>query len=145
MHENLSENNSKDVSESERNITKATFSQNNSADVPENTITALKDKEQMEPSVNQKETSYFNTLECGRNLLDQLDVTYQQVFMATPEDEYYKDMTKILIKANNKGGNVCNEKIRIAVIDLGEELNGEQKRNINNISGDDLYQSLMKK
>ena len=44
MHEGLSENNSKDVSESERNIVNETLSQNNSVDVPKNTITELKDK-----------------------------------------------------------------------------------------------------
>ena len=52
---------------------------------------------------------------------------------------------KILIKANNEGGKLCNEKIQQSVIDLRPELNGEHERNINNISCDDLYQSLMKK
>ena len=85
MHKNLSENNSKDVSKSEHNIVNETLPQKNSADVPEKNITELKDKEHKEPSVTQKVTSYFNILECGRNLLDQLDVTYQQAFMATPE------------------------------------------------------------
>ena len=69
--------------------------------------------------MTQKVTSYFNIFECGRNLLDQLEVTYQRAFMATPEDEYYKEMTKIIIKAKNKDGKLCNEKIRQAVIDLG--------------------------
>ena len=75
MHETLSVNNSTDVSKSECNIVNETLSQNNSADVPENTITELKDKEHKEPSVTQKVTSYFNIFECGRNLLDQLDIT----------------------------------------------------------------------
>ena len=61
----------------------------------------LKDEEHKEPSVSQKVTSYFHIFECRRNLLDQLDVTYQQVFMATPEDKYYKEMMKRIIKANN--------------------------------------------
>ena len=54
-------------------------------------------------------------------------------------------MTKSLIKANNKGGTLCNEKIRQAVIDCRSKLNGEHKRNTNNISCDDLYPSPMKK
>ena len=87
MHETLSENQSKDVSESECNIVHKTLSQNNSADVPENVITKFKDDEHKEPSVNVKVTSYFNIFECGRNLLDQLDVTYQQAFMASPVQE----------------------------------------------------------
>ena len=53
MHETLWENNSTDVSESERNIVKKTLLQNNSGDVPENTITELKDEEHKEPSVTQ--------------------------------------------------------------------------------------------
>ena len=30
-----------------------------------------------------KGASYFNILECGRNILDQLDVTYQRAFKAS--------------------------------------------------------------
>ena len=65
--------------------------------------------------------------------------------MATPEYEYYKEMTKSIIKANNEGGKLCNEKIRQAVIDFRAELNGEHKHNIKIISCDNLYQSPMKK
>ena len=60
MHETLSENNSKEASESERNIVNENLSQKNSVDVPENTITELKDEDHKEPSVNHKVTSYFN-------------------------------------------------------------------------------------
>ena len=45
MHETLSENQSKDVIKSECNIVHKTLSQNNSAEVPDNAITELKDKE----------------------------------------------------------------------------------------------------
>ena len=83
VHETSLENNSKDVSKSERNIINENLSHSNSADVPENNITDLKDEEHREPSVTQKVTSYFNMFECGRNLLYQLDVTYQRAFMAT--------------------------------------------------------------
>ena len=82
VHETLSDNNTKDVSESERNIINEILSQNNSADVPENTITEFKDKDHKEHSVFQKVKIYFNICECGRNLLDRLDVTYKQAFMA---------------------------------------------------------------
>ena len=49
LHETLSENQSKDVSELECNIVHKTLSQNNSADVPDNVITELKDNEHKEP------------------------------------------------------------------------------------------------
>ena len=50
MHKFLSENQSKDVSKSECNIVHETLSQNNSADVPANVITELKDDEHKDPS-----------------------------------------------------------------------------------------------
>ena len=84
MHETSSGNNSRDVRKSEFNIVNEYLSQNNSADVLENVITELKDYEHNKPSVIRKGTSYFNIFEWGRNLLDQLDVTYQRAFMASP-------------------------------------------------------------
>ena len=70
MHETLSENNSKDISKLERNIVNKTLSQNDSMDIPVNTITELKDEYHKEASVTQKVTRYFNRYEYGRNLLD---------------------------------------------------------------------------
>ena len=78
-----------DVSESECNIVNETLSQNNSSDVPTNVITKFKDNEHKEHSVIEKGTSSFNIFECGRNLLDQLDVTYQRSFMASPVQEVF--------------------------------------------------------
>ena len=54
VHETLSENQSKDVSESECNIVHETLLQNNSADVPDNFITELKNNENKETSVTEK-------------------------------------------------------------------------------------------
>ena len=81
MHKTLSENQYKDVSKSECNIVHENLSQNNSADVPDNVIRELKDDEHKEPSVTLKVTSYFNIFKCSRNILDQIDVTYQRVFI----------------------------------------------------------------
>ena len=78
-----------DVSKSECNIVHETLLQNNSSDVPANVITELKDDEHKEPSVIEKGKGYSNIFECGRNLLDQLDVTYQRAFMASPVREGY--------------------------------------------------------
>ena len=93
-----------------------------------------------------KVTSYFNIFECGRNLLDQLDVTYQRASMATSsQDKYYRKMTKIIIKGNIKSdGKICNEKIHRAVIDLISEVDAEHEHNINNITSDDEYTSSNK-
>ena len=70
--------------------------------------------------MTEKVTSYFNIFKCGRNLLEQLDVTYQRTFMETSaKDEYFREMTKSLIKANIRSdGKICNEKMQQAVFDL---------------------------
>ena len=86
MHEGLSENCSTDVSESKRNIVNKTLSQKNSANVSEYTIMVLKDKEYKEPSDTKEVTSYFNIFECGRNILDRLDVTYERACISTPKE-----------------------------------------------------------
>ena len=62
---------------------------------------------------------YFDILECGRNLLDRLGVTYQRAFMATPQDKYNTEMLENLIKVNNKEGeSLSNERLRQAVSDV---------------------------
>ena len=43
----------------------------------------MKYNEHIEPSASVKGSSYFNIFECGRNLLDQLNVTYQRAFTAS--------------------------------------------------------------
>ena len=83
FHKPSSENIYMDVSESECNIVNETLSQNDSSDVPNNVITEFKYNEHIEPSVSDKRSSYFNIFECGRNILDQLDVTYQRAFTSS--------------------------------------------------------------
>ena len=83
FHKPSSDNIYMDVSESECNIVNETSSQNNSSDVPTNVITELKYDEHIEHSVSVKGAIYFNIFECGRNLLDQLDVTYQRAFTSS--------------------------------------------------------------
>ena len=113
MHEPVLENLCMDVSESECNIVHKTLSQNNSSDVPTNVILELKYDEHIEPSVIDKVSSYFNIFECGRNLLDQLDVTYQRAFTAStvqqglyqisPARERYYDIMADHIEEKNVG------------------------------------------
>ena len=59
MHKTLSENISKDVSESEWNIVHETLLPNISKDVPDNVITELKDEEHKEPSMTSKSNKLF--------------------------------------------------------------------------------------
>ena len=86
----------------------------------------MKDDEHIEYLVIEKGTSYFNIFECGRNILDQLDVTYQRVFMASPVKEgfyqpsparerYYYKMAESLIKAKVRSdGTINNDELHKA-------------------------------
>ena len=110
-----SENLSMDVSESECNIVNETLSQSDSSDVPTNVITELNCDEHIEPSVIVKGASNFNIFEYGKNLLDQLDITYQRAFTASepssavptghyelsPARERYYDMQADIIAEKN--------------------------------------------
>ena len=112
-----------DVSESKRNIVNETLSQKNSANVSEYTITELKDKEYKEPSVTKEVKRYFNIFECGRNILDWLEVTYKRAFMSTPQDKYYTEMLENLVKMNYlRGEPLSNERLQQAVIYVREEM-----------------------
>ena len=48
-----------------------------------NATTEFNYEDDIKPSANVKEASYFNIFECGRNLLDKLDVTYQRAFTSS--------------------------------------------------------------
>ena len=94
----------------------------------------MKDDEHKEPLVTEKVTSYFNIFECGRNLFNQLDVTYQRghELMASPvreeyytspaRDRYYEQLTKSLINLNvESDGTINNDKLNQAITDLKAE------------------------
>ena len=89
-------------SESECNIVNETSSQSDSSNI----TTELNYDDHIKPSANVKEASYFNIFECRRNVLDKLDVTYQNAFAASekpptsssvpPEAAYVSPLKKIL-------------------------------------------------
>ena len=59
---------------------------------------ANNEAEYKEYSVTHEVPSYFNIFECGRNILNILDVTYEQSCMATPRDKYYTKMLETLVE-----------------------------------------------
>ena len=80
-----------------------------------------------------KITSYFNIFECGINPFDQLDVTYQRAFMASPvregyytspeRERYYEQLTKSLINSNiGSDGTINNDKLNQAITDLKADI-----------------------
>ena len=146
-----SENLSMDVSKSECNIVNEALSQSDSSDVPTNVITELKYDEHKELSVSVKGASYFNIFKCGRNLLDQLDVTYQRAFPASetsssvptgfyelsPERERYYDLQADHIKEKNVG--MDKNKIRKAISRVKLEDEEEHERKIECMVQEDYY------
>ena len=123
-----------DVSKSECNIVNETFSQKHSSYLPTNVITELKYDEHIEPSASDKESSYFNIFKCVRNLLDQLDVTYQRAFTesaatsAVPKvfyqislaQERYYDIMADHIEEKNVG-TIDKEELRKAIAHVKSE------------------------
>ena len=66
-----------------------------------NATTELNCNENIKPSANVIESSYFNIFECRRNVLDKLDVTYQSAFAASekpspPAAAYTSPLKKML-------------------------------------------------
>ena len=102
----------------------------------------MKEDEHIEPSVSVKVASYFNIFECGRNLLDQLDVTYQRAFTESetssavptvhyelsPAQERYSDIQADHIKEKNAG--MEKDEIRRAISCVKLEDEAEHERNI---------------
>ena len=113
----------------------------------------MKDDEHIEPSVIEKGTIYFNTFKCGRNLLNQLDVTYQRAFMATPVQEgyyqqspacerYYDQLEKSLINSTIRSdGTINNDKLNEAITQLKAEKEAGHERNILDMTQVDEYKS----
>ena len=138
-----------DVSESECNIVNENLLQNNSSDVPTNVITEVKYDEHIEPSVSDKGSSYFNIFKCGRNLLDQLYVTYQRAFTASPVQqglyqisparERYYDMMADNIEERNAGseGAINKEELCKAINIVKYEEEAGHERNIDNMTQED--------
>ena len=101
----------------------------------------------IEPSSNVKEASYFNIFECGRNLLDKLDVTYQRAFTSSkplsavppayiyPSREKYWDMQVKLLTEKNVG--MDKDKIHEAISQVKLEDEAYHERIIEYLTHED--------
>ena len=114
-----------------------------------NVITELNYDEHIEPSASVKGASYFNIFEWARNLLDQLDVTYQRTFTASetlsavptvfyeisPAQERYYDTQADNIEEKNVRMN--KDEIRKAISRVKLEDEAEHKLNIEYLAQED--------
>ena len=86
---------------------------------------------------------YFNIYECGRNLLNRLEVTFEQACMAKTKDKYYMKMLETLVDYNDRNNEpFSNEKIRQAVRRVMSETEREERdtgRNSNNVYMDTFF------
>ena len=112
----------------------------------------MKYDEHIEPLVSDKGLSYFNIIKCGRNILDQLDVTYQRAFTASaaastlqkglyqisPARERYYDIMADHIEEKNVG-TIDKEELRKAISHVKYEDEAENEHNIDNIIQEDDY------
>ena len=106
--------------------------------------------------MSDKGSSYFNIFECGRNILDQLDVTYQSEFTASPVQkglyqiaparERYYDTMADNIEENNVGseGTINKEEICKAINIVKSEQEAGHECNIDNMTQEDDYKSPWK-
>ena len=108
----------------------------------------------IDPSVSDEGSSYFNIFECGRNLLEQLDVTYQRAFTASaaaspvkkgfyqisPAQERYYDIMADHIEEKNVE-TTDKDELRKAISHVKSEDEAEHERNIDNMTQVDDYKS----
>ena len=80
---------------------------NNEAEHEEPTVTG-------DPII--KEPMYFENFECGKNLLNKLDATYEQACMITPRDRYSTELFRTITDCNDRNGaTFTNENILYAI------------------------------
>ena len=103
----------------------------------------MKYDEHIEPSVIDNISSCFNLFKCGRNILNQLDVTYQRAFTASPVQqglyqisparERYYDIMADHIEENNVVTIDKDELIK-AIAHVKSEDEAEHEQNIDNMT-----------
>ena len=110
----------------------------------------MKYDENIESSVTDKGSSYFNISDYGRNLLDQLDVTYQCAFTTSPlkqglyqifptRERYYDIMVDHIEEKNV--GTINKEELREAIALVKFEDKAGHELNIDNMIQEDGYKS----
>ena len=101
-----------------------TLSQSRSTDEDESKVIIVNDcsteEDKSECSINKQKgakkevtydaLSYFNVFECGRKILDRLDVSYERACMSTAREEYYTKMLDYLIDHNDRHGTLLFSK-----------------------------------
>ena len=97
-----------------------------------------------EYSVTDEVPSYFNIFECGRNILNRLDVMNERACMATPKDKDCTKFLETLVDYNDHhNAPLYNEKLRQAISTVIAETEEEEPKIIsdaNNVTMDTFCQ-----
>ena len=103
---------------------------------------AKNETEYEESSFTHEVPRYFNIFDCGRNILKRLDVKYEQAWMATTKEKYYKKMLETLVGYNDSNNApFSNDKLWQAVSKVMEETKEEEhdaECNANNVTVDNF-------
>ena len=82
-HEALLQSHSANIRESEQSIVNENILQNYSENVDK--LCSMENNEQEDEHIESLKPSYFKIFECGRSMLDKLDVSYELTCMASKE------------------------------------------------------------
>ena len=64
----------------------------------------------------------FNIFECGRKLLDRLDVSYKIACMATPKEEYFTEVMNHINTYDDRHSQILSsKKLRYSVIRVTQD------------------------
>ena len=86
---------------------------------------------------------YFNIYEYGGNIFKRLYVAYEQAYMATTKDKYYKNMLEALVDYNDcNNAPFFNENLQQSISKVIAETKEEERdarRNANNVTTDNFF------
>ena len=148
VHKNLSQSCSTNKEKSKQRIFSETLSQNYYVDVEELcsteeekskcTITEQKDADNEVTYDVPYNFNVSNLFECGIN---NHEVSYEKMYVATSGDEYFTEMFDHLNKYHDRHGQILSSKnLKESVLRIMEEEEEEIKSNINNITCDTSFQ-----
>ena len=149
VNKSLSRICSTDEDESEGFIVNECFTEEDKSECVHKNINKQKDvnieAEYEKYSVTDEVPIYFNIFECGRNLFNKIDMTYDRACMYTPKDIYFDNILETLVNHNNRhNAPFSNENLRQAISIVVSETEDEERNakcNANNMNMDNLCQS----
>ena len=106
---------------------------------------AINEAEYEEPLVTYEEQIFLNIFKCGKNILNRLEVTYEQACMSTLRYKYHQKILETLVDEDDcNNAPLSNEKFRKERSTVISEMEAEESKIIldtNNVTMDNFCQS----